>query len=1100
MNQSTNRLDLFSVPLRGTQAIEASAGTGKTWTITGLYIRLLLEESLEVSQILVVTYTKAATAELRTRIRGRLVEVAAALAGGTISDEFCRRLVESISDPRRARLLCERALRQLDEASVFTIHGFCQRALEDAAFESGSPFASEMIQDQSVWVRECVEDFWRRSVQNRDPSFLQYLLEEKKYSPEKLAQDVRQWMGRPYFEILLPEKGDGSDEVDGAEGTDGCGDSREFELRTLRAELLAWLEKELPRRKAEHRQLYFDDLLLNLRKALVEGPRSGPLAKRIRHRFRAALIDEFQDTDPIQYEIFSQVYGGREEPVFLVGDPKQAIYGFRGADIFAYLGAREAAAARHSLEENWRTDPALIRGVNTLFSAVENPFVFPEIEFHPASPAARPHPEVRLGGLEENPLRIWFADREEGATKLLTAGETERQVVDATADEIARLLSLGAEGKARIGTESVRGRNIAVLVQNHMQAELIRAALARRRIASVRKGSGSVFDTREAADLERVLLAIADPTRERRIRAALATVYHGFDAARIYAIAQTETEWDELQEHFRQLREQYSRDGVAAMLASWLEENRVVARLLSGEDGDRALTNLFHLLELLRTEGRRQRQGMDRLLAWFADHRQQATDKEKGGQPSDELILRLESDENLVEISTIHACKGLEYDIVFCPFSYKVPARKIEEVFDFHDPESDWRPTLDLGSPAREANGLQHVREELANRLRLLYVALTRARHLCVCTWGAVKNGDESALGWLLLPHDDDGVSSGALDRSDEEFLSDLTNLESASDGAIAIERLSGREATGAVPLTRLPQGQTFTARHLSRSVRATRWTTSFSALTAGRAAERRDYDPLLPGERPVSPADGKDIFSFPRGATPGVCLHQIFETIDFREQDPQVRVAVVEKALETFHFSSEWRDPVMSMVRDVLGTALEPDGHVRLVDVPRSRRLDEVEFYYPAKTMTLPDLNALLQRHDQPRLGRSARDGDLPTPLTQGYVKGFIDLVFEAEGRFYLVDYKSNWLGGSLEDYAQERLPSAMEEHLYTFQYLTYAIAVHRMLQQRIPGYDYDRHFGGVRYLFLRGIRPEAGLQSGIFATRPARGLIEEFDELLGH
>jgi exodeoxyribonuclease V beta subunit len=1087
MNQSNDRLDLFSVRLRGTQAIEASAGTGKTWTITGLYIRLLLEENLEVSQILVVTYTKAATAELRTRIRGRLVEVAAALGGGEVTDEFCRRLVTGISDPKRARLLCERALRQLDEASVFTIHGFCQRALEDAAFESGSPFASEMIQDQSLWVRECVEDFWRRSVQNRDPAFLRYLLEERKYSPEKLTQEVRPWMGRPYFELLLPEAGEDSD------------DPYELELRTLRAELMAWLEKELPRRKAEHRQLYFDDLLLNLRQALVEGPRGNALAQRIRHRFRAALIDEFQDTDPIQYEIFSRVYGGREEPVFLVGDPKQAIYGFRGADIFAYLGAREAAAARHSLEENWRTDPALIRGVNTLFSATDDPFVFPEIEFHPASPAARPHPEVRLGGLEEKPLRIWFADREEGATKLLTAGEVERQVVDATADEIAQLLALGAAGEARIGEESVRGRNIAVLVQNHIQAELIRAALARRRVASVRKGSGSVFATREAADLERVLLAIADPTRERRIRAALATAYHGFDAAGIYAIAQTESEWDELQEHFRELRDQYSRDGVAAMLASWLEKNRVVARLLAGEDGDRALTNLFHLLELLRAEGRRQRQGMDRLLAWFADHRQQATEKEKGGQPADELVLRLESDENLVEISTIHACKGLEYDIVFCPFTYKVPARKLAEVFDFHDPEAGWQPTLDLGSRAREANGLQHVREELANRLRLLYVAMTRARHLCVCTWGAVKNGDESALGWLLLPHDGDGVSSDALDRPDGDFLSDLSNLERASDGSIAIDRLSERKTPEAIPQTRLSPGQTFVARHLSRSVRATRWTTSFSALTAGRAAERRDYDPLLPGERPAPTASGNDIFSFPRGATPGVCLHQIFETIDFREQDPLGWGAVVESALKDFDFSLEWREPILGMVSDVLQTALEPEGRVRLAEVSRAQRLDEVEFYYPAKTMTLSDLNALLQKHDQPGLGRSARDGDLPTPLTQGYVKGFIDLVFEAEGRFYLVDYKSNWLGGRLEDYTQDRLPAAMEEHLYTFQYLTYAIAVHRMLQQRIPDYDYDRHFGGVRYLFLRGIRPATGLQSGIFADKPARGLIEEFDELLG-
>lgn len=1098
MNESSTRLDLFAVPLRGTQAIEASAGTGKTYTITGLYIRLLLEQALEVSQILVVTYTKAATAELRTRIRERLADVVATLSGGTPPDEFCERLVAEIPDRRRARLLCERALRQMDEASVFTIHGFCQRALEDAAFESGSAFASEMIQDQAHWVEECVEDFWRSFVQDREPGFLRYLLDEKKSSPATLAQEMKHWLGRPYLKILGP---DVHAEFD---------NPYELERRLLRRKMLEWLNEELPRRKARHRQLYFDDLLLNLREALVKGPRSEPLANRIRYRFRAALIDEFQDTDPVQYQIFSHLYGGREEPVFLVGDPKQAIYGFRGADIFAYLEAREAAQARHSLEENWRTDPALIGGVNTLFSATAVPFVFPEIEFHPASPAIRPptmpRPEVDLGGLEKSPLRIWFADREDESAKPLSGTDVEADFVAATADEIARLLSMGAAGEARIGDENIRGRNIAVLVQNHAQAELVRAALARRGVGSVRKGTGSVFATREASELELVLLAIADPTRERRIRAALATSFHGFDAAGIYAVAQSETEWDALQEHFRELRDRYAQEGAASMLALWLERNHVVGRLLSGEDGDRALTNLFHLLELLRAEGRRQRQGLDRLLAWFADHRRKAAGKEKGEQTAEELVLRLESDENLVEIATIHGSKGLEYDLVFCPFTYKASQRKQDDVFDFHDPRDDWKATLDLGSPARDANWSAHAREELANRLRLLYVALTRARHFCVCTWGAMKNGNESAMGWLLLPHEENGVAADAVGRPDSDFLADLDELERASDGSIRVERLSERlrKSSSAAPIKEgLPLK--FVARELGRSVRASRWTTSFSALTAGRSAERRDHDPLLPGEvgergRQGPPAGRtNDIFSFPRGAKPGLCLHQIFETIDFQEQNPEVLAEVVQSNLEAFRFSLQWQDAVVEMVGDVLQTALESSGGVRLADVSRAQRLDELEFYYPAQTITLVDLNALLERHGQPGLGRSARDGDLPTPLTQGYVKGFIDLVFEAQGRFYLVDYKSNWLGAGLEDYAREHLPAAMEEHLYTFQYLTYTVALHRMLEHRLPDYDYDRHFGGVRYLFLRGMRPAIGMQSGIFADKPSRALIEDFDQLLG-
>ncbi|MFP6665374.1 MAG: exodeoxyribonuclease V subunit beta [Deltaproteobacteria bacterium] len=1086
MSQDSRRLDLFAVPLGGTQAIEASAGTGKTWTITGLYVRLLLETDFEVPDILVVTYTKAATAELRTRIRQRLGAVGRALAGIEGGDDFCKDIVARVGeDGGRARLRCERALHQLDEASVFTIHGFCQRALEDAAFESGSAFASEMLQDQEEWIRTCVEDFWRQQVQGRDPDFLQYLLVKKKYTPAKLQGEVEKWIGRPYFRRLPPAPVE---------------DVQAAELNGLRADLLDWLDAELPRRKAERRQLYFDDLLLNLRNALASEQRGARLAARIRRRFRAALIDEFQDTDPIQYEIFSGIYGGQDNPVFLVGDPKQAIYGFRGADIFAYLKARESAAARHSLEENWRTVPRLIAGVNALFERAEDPFVFSQIEFHPAAPAERDRPKVTLGGLEKSPLRVWFIEREDGVGKPQKAKAVRDRILRKLADEIAGLLEAGRKGEACIGDESVSGRNIAVLVANGSEAEAVRGALARRGVASVRRGRENVFASREAEELERVLLAIADPARERRIRAALATGLHGLDAAAIYAIAQTESEWDAVQQHFRELRDQHFAEGVSAMLAHWLSANKVVARLLSAAGGERALTNLLHLLELLRAEGMRQRQGIDRLVAWFAEHRRLA--KLAGGTTgADELVVRLESDENLVQIVTIHSCKGLEYDFVFCPFTHA--ARKLgsgNPMVDFHDEKDDWRPTLDLGSEAQDEHRQTQAREELANRLRLLYVALTRAKHACVFTWGSIENAENSALGWLLLPRDANGdADKAALAGSDESLRVVLEELRLASGGALAIESIAD-DLNAGVNVAAPGAGEVtqFVARQLSRRIRTTRWTTSFSALTAGRGAERRDHDSGAAPAMAAAMPPGRSIFSFPKGAVPGVCLHRIFEKIDFQNQDPDARRAHIIAALAAFRFDPEWLPVVEQMVDDVLHTSLEVDGSVLLADVARTRRLDEVEFHYPAATITLDDLNALLARHGLAGLGSSARDEELPTPLTQGYVKGYIDLVFESGGRFYLVDYKSNWLGPQLEDYAAPRLPSVMQEQLYTLQYLTYTVAVHRMLQRRLSDYDYDRHFGGVRYLFLRGMRPLLGSASGVFAHRPPRALVEEFDERL--
>jgi exodeoxyribonuclease V beta subunit len=1085
MSQDSGRLELFSLPLAGTQVIEASAGTGKTWTITGLYVRLLLETDFEVPDILVVTYTVVATAELRTRIRERLVQVAAALAGNQEGDEFCRDLVARTGDRGRARLRCERALHQLDEASVFTIHSFCQRALEDAAFESGSAFASEMLQEQEEWVRTCVEDFWRQRVQGSDPDFLQYLLVQKKYTPAKLQAEVAGWIGRPYFRRLPPSAGE---------------DAYAAELNGIRAELLDWLDTELPKRKAERRQLYFDDLLLNLRNALASKQRGGRLAGRIRRRFRAALIDEFQDTDPIQYEIFSRIYDGHDSPVFLVGDPKQAIYGFRGADIFAYLKARESAVARYSLEENWRTDPRLIAGVNALFDRAEAPFVFPQIEFHPAEPAERDRPEVKLGGLEESPLRVWFIEREEGDARPLKAKSVQDRLMRKLAGEIARLLEAGRVGEARIGADGVSGRNIAVLVADRFEAEAVQGALARRGVASVRRGRENVFASAEAEELERVLLAIADPSRERRIRSALATRLHGLDAAAIYAIAQTEREWDAVQQHFRELRDQHFSDGVSAMLAHWLEANEVVARLLGASEGERALTNLLHLLELLRGEGMRQRQGIERLVAWFADHRRLAA-LGGGTTSADELVVRLESDENLVQIVTIHSCKGLEYDFVFCPFTHvaKKP-RSRDPIVGFHDEQDDWQPTLDLGSDEQEEHRAAQAREALANRLRLLYVALTRARHACVFTWGAIENAERSALGWLLLPRDAAGdADKAALSRPDSALQAVLEELRLGSGGALAIDPIPDDvEADGTVAGRGEAEATQFVARQLSRRIRTTRWTTSFSALTSGRGAERRDHDGGPVGAVAEPMPSGRNIFSFPKGAVPGVCLHRIFEKIDFQKGDPTARRVHIVDALAAFRFDPDWAGVVEQMVDDVLHTPLEADGSVLLADVARGRRLDEVEFHYPAATITLDDLNALLARHGLPGLGTNAKDEELPTPLTQGYVKGYIDLIFEAGGRFYLVDYKSNWLGPQIEDYAEARLPSVMREQLYTLQYLTYTVAVHRMLQGRLPDYDYDRNFGGVRYLFLRGMLPALGSASGVFAHRPPRALVEEFDERL--
>lgn len=1090
MSAPQTAFDPVAAELDGMQVIEASAGTGKTWTITGLYLRLLLEKNIDIANILVVTFTRAATAELRDRIRGRLVELARALEAGSSEDPFLAELLGRFPEGEartRARRRCARALRELDEAAIFTIHSFCQRALEDAAFDSGTAFRRDVEANETEWKRACIEDFWRRTLDEADPDFLEYLVVSKKLSPTRLLREVGGWTSRPY---LVPRAAEDPD------------DPHAERLGRLRQDLLAWLDREMPRRKAEARQICFDDLLLDLQGALACPRRGARLAQQLRQRFSAALIDEFQDTDPIQYEIFERIYSGTQAPVFLVGDPKQAIYEFRGADIFAYLEAREKAGSRHTLGQNWRSEPRLIDAVNALFGGVEKPFVFEQIGFQPAQPAEKEREPASLLGMEAAPFQVWIPEPP-GNARPLAEPRARADVGAAVARRIRNLLDAGARGEARIGEENLEGRHIAVLVQTHRQAEEMRQALAGAGVPAVRVGSGNVFETREAKELERVLMAIAEPDRERRIRAALATSFHDFDAAAIYQIAQTDRAWDEMQESFRTWREVYQAEGVATMFAQWMETMNVVGHLLGSPDGERALTNLLHLLELVRRQAQSQRQGIERLVAWFAEQR--ADLSSNGDRVPEEHLLRLESDENLVEIVTVHGSKGLEYEIVFCPFTFSGQGKRggRDPIVNFHDPDAGWASVLDFGSAGIDKARQGAGEEARSNALRLLYVALTRARRVCVCAFGAVKGAETSALGWLLRP--DDAEASPAEEGRWHEALG---TAEKSSDGAI--RALSLREvadedaefAAGEPEGSAAPGTEGYQALRLERSVRASRWTTSFSQLARGRVSDQRDHDHQEEPALEASPAAGeegaRDIFAFPRGARPGVCLHKIFESVEFAGGTPQERADTARRVLAEFSYGEEWLPAVSGMVEDVLHAPLDPSGGLRLADIDRKARLDEAEFHYPAARVTLSELNSILVRHGIPALSASARDGGLPTPLTQGYLKGFIDLLFESDGQFYLVDYKSNWLGAQVDDYVPGRLPAVMEEHLYTIQYLAYSIALHRMLGQRVPGYDYARHFGGVRYLFLRGMRRERNDLCGVFAHKPPQALVEEFDARL--
>ena len=1184
--------DLRAVSLDGMQVIEASAGTGKTRTITGLYLRLVMEKDIPLERILVVTYTVAATEELRERIREVLVQALAALRGGAVTDEMAADLTARVDDRAAAARRVQQALANFDLAAIHTIHGFCQRALADGAFESGLPFDRELVPDVGDLVQEVVDDYWRTHVVDAPALFVQYLLDER-ITPERLAMGVALQLGRPDLVVvpadpvedehaleatcleawerlrttwpagraaadeLLRDPGLNKNQYRETSVTtwlrrmDGylradlpalrafdqlakfradtlarcwkqkaatrthevlavvqtfadalervCGSVR-IRLRAMKIDLLREARIELALRTRRQRVQSFDDLLLELRQAL-EASHGSALASRLRRRWTAALVDEFQDTDPAQYRIVQHIWGEGGQPVFLVGDPKQAIYRFRGADVFAYLAARQDATARYDLIRNWRSEPALLTAVNTLFGRAPRPFVLDAIPFVPVEPA-RPSRPLRVAGDAAEPFRLWFLERDE-QKKLYPKARAARRAAEATAVEIARLLRLAADGQARLpdaagGERALEGGDVAVLVRSHRQGRLVGAALARLGVASVQQAEDSVFTSREAEQLRRVLMAVAEPGRDDVVRAALGTELLGVTGEELFALFDDDAGWAAVLDDFQRLHQVWREHGFARMFRELLTGRDVSHRLLSYADGERRLTNLLHLGELLQDEAARHPRALEALVQWMAAR---AADPRP---QSEEQQLRLESDEHVVKIVTVHKSKGLQYPVVFCPFVwdgriFATDARRERDVM-CHDPCNDHRATLEMEAELQAPLRVQTCHEELAENLRLFYVAVTRAIHRCTIVWGATNDAATSAPFWLL--HAPDGVTDtrkllAALKaRDDDSLRRDLDALRARSGGTIRIEEPP--PGPGVPYRAREDRAAALSARTLRRRITWPWRVSSFTALVADRTGEGPDHDAAAaPG--PDAPDAERTRFTFPRGTRAGSCLHAVLERIDFADPDAGRLREIVARELRRFGFCAGWAPVVADMLAQVLATPLDGAGRIRLDGVPRGRRLDELEFTYPLADFDAAALRDLLRAGG---LGAGAFAGaidELTFTRVSGFMRGFVDLVFEHGGRYWIVDYKSSWLGPALDDYAADRLPPVMARESYWLQYLIYTLVLHRLLRLRLPGYDYDAHVGGVFYLFLRGMTPARGAACGVFHDRPSRALVEALDRWIG-
>jgi exodeoxyribonuclease V beta subunit len=1188
-------LDPVDFPLHGARLIEASAGTGKTWTIAALYVRLVLGHGgergfvkpLQPSEILVMTFTRAATRELSDRIRARLVEAAAFFRDehGENQDDFLQQLAgsypeQSVREQAARRLML--AAESMDESAVFTIDAWCQRMLREHAFDSGCLFDEELISSERQLRKDALRDYWRHHVYSLDRSGLaavqqcwadldafekalgdlverahllecaqqetlsamlvrieqenrrcanglrqgwagkaarlQAWLEENRgaISGTKLQQAtasaffqaLHEWAAaehlvkpRPEFFKGAPKMIPSALQVAFNKGKSVPLPPECAELETLHEALNAiapmehallthaavTIAKRMAELKRRSRQFGFADMLSRLKEAL-HGANGDALRKRIITQYPVALIDEFQDTSPDQYRIFDALYRVAEEnaslALFMIGDPKQAIYGFRGADIHSYLAARRATEGRHfRLTRNFRSTEGVVKAVNHLFLHAEgggasaghprgafgfrdgglNPLPFEEVTAHGRKEC------LVADGKGVAALTVW-SNENDGLTQ-----ETYRTGFAAQcAERIATLLNNPSAGfSSDAGFERLRPADIAILVRDRYEADAVRAELERRRVPSVYlSDKDSVFDSEEAADVLRWLHAVSNPLDGALGRAAYATRTVGLSLPLLAELVADDMRWDGCIEQLKAWRTVWQRHGVLAMLRQLIHDLDIPARLLQEAGGERRLTNLLHLAELLQKAGTRL-DGEQALIRWLA------AQIEGEGESDDERILRLESDDQLVKVVTVYKSKGLEYPLVFVPFA--VSARRIgrsrSRFLEIAERSGSRRIDFTLSAESIALADQARLEEEL----RLFYVALTRSRH---ALWMGVASLDGAfhhcAFGYLLAGGNP--VVAAALTQTMRDAC--------ASCAHINIEVVNTEE-TGCTLLSRddkqaaLGEAAEFDAR-FERGWSVSSYTSitrdlgpvpappamiAAAAIAAAPSTPAEDKllenDDVLPLPAAAAPRRDAPWHRFPRGSLPGQFLHAQLEWLagegfaSAKEADFGTRLAArCERAGYGNH-----EDDTIEWIAAASTTTLPPL-QASLADLART--IPEMEFWVPLERVSSRDIDELCRAHILPGEDRPA----LAERQLQGMLRGFQDLVFEHDGRYWVMDYKSNQLAGDDAGYHQDALAKAVAANRYDVQGMIYLLALHRLLKSRL-GADYDpgRALGGAVFFFLRGI-----------------------------
>ncbi len=1176
--------DLEKVKLEGSNLIEASAGTGKTFAIANLYLRFLIEKEIKVRQILVVTFTDAATQELKDRIRKNISNALMYAEGrqteiDEVTDRIIRKNISLKGSDNLIRIL-KRAVLEFDEASIFTIHGFCKQMLSDSSFESFMLFDTELIADQTFLTDEVVFDFWRR-VFNSDDPLPSAMAVKNKLTVDSFRSFAINLLNRPMLKII-PEQFDVSfermrklfdktaaewkkserdieeilntpdcfskNQKDGfppsrlenlfqslqlafsrypsADGLtainafsssniakqvsskyrgkrpghkffDLCEEFLRLELSVcakVKKDFADYFRTEFYRRKKKRNIQGFDDLLLNLYNAIVSG-RGKSLINHIRKSFSAAMIDEFQDTDPVQYKIFNSLFNTGSHAMFMIGDPKQSIFGFRGADVFSYLEAvsNTQKSRRFTLSLNWRSQTEVVKAVNSLFSIRPDVFILENFIFHPVKPTDGSRgnkKKLLIKGEEEAGVVLWEFYNTEKPGNALSKDAARQHALTATVAEISRLLDLSRSRKAMLGQEPLKPSDIAILVTQNRDAMLFIEPLSELNIPAVLKKTGNVFQSDEAMEIETILHAVVAPSDERRVLTALSTDVAGVKADALKSFLDDESRTADFEEHVRRFTNYsaiWKNGDFIKMFRLFLVEYRARKNLLGFPDGDRRLTNVLHLLELLHRQGVEKRLGPESLLNWLCQKR---LDK-KSEQEEEEL--RLERDDEAVQILTVHKSKGLEYPVVFLPFMWQPRIETdYSEVF-FHKEGGD--AFLDIGSGEIDINREEALKENMSEQMRTMYVGLTRAINRCYLTYGNIGK-KQNIVKYFFSPQIDYETGS----KGEKQDLDKEASVYYAEPpGSLQFKKYisEGRE-----PLKLVVR------EFKNSSGLQTNWgLASYSLITSIHQMAAEEDQQIIDEPAKIVLPDQLDVqcptafFAFPKGANAGLSIHDVFENIDFSLSSRTETEELIKKSLARFSIEPSCEETVGSvfkMAENVLKTELFQDNRdFSLSALLPDQRIHELNFFFPLNMISPAMLTAFFSKHTPLRTRFIQRLKNLNFTPINGFMQGFIDLVFGFNNRYYILDWKTNHLGNRFKDYCRENIEKSMEESLYIIQYYIYTIALHRYLQARLSGYSYVQNFGGVFYMYVRGIKPDLP-GNGIYYDMPPLEAVEEFSSLI--